>query len=561
MREKWPERPPNGRSPCSPDQEHATGTATAPSREAVRTAGGKLMTTSRGNRLAGLVLVSLCSTVPTPGWASAPVIVIGPATVVDGNHLEVRGTKVRLWGIEAPGDSWCREPPDEGCAAKAKKTLEQIIEGHQVWCRQVLIDGDPQFVGDVPGTRCQLVSRRRMPNEMWKMSRYWINWLMVKRGWAVGYSWLKGMNPVTTAIAEESRKARKRKRGMWRHNLEIPDDAMVRRENPNWVVGTGESPIAGVPTVTAGDTIRIKGRRVRLAGIVAIKDRWCPEGSPRCSSEGARRELEKVIAGRGVRCIPEEMPGPTPEPEGTQAFCTAKKSGPCDEAKCWLGWQMVKSGHAIARRDWADRHPAMNALIRTESQAIAAGRGMWQERVRIEPREGAAAPFHAPGGLRVVGGASHVMSAESLWFENEVYLYGIHGARDKWCRSSANRGCGEEAKNALRKMVVGQEIVCVWPEEARFEKNRPLRGLCTNEAQRKLQEQGRCEGIECTMNYELVRRGWAVQINYARRRDNDRVMHELIQAERLARSERAGIWAGRVRLAAYVRDMRAGTKR
>ena len=122
--------------------------------------------------------------------------------------------------------------------------------------------------------------------------------------------------------------------------------------------------------------------------------------------------------------------------------------------------------------------------------------------------------------------------------------------------------CGEQAKDGTAgAMVTGQEIVCVWPEEARFEKNRPLRGLCSNEAQREREAKGPCEGIECTLNFELVRRGWAVQISYARRRENDRVMHELIQAERLAQSERAGIWAGRVRLAGYVRDMRAGTKR
>ena len=63
---------------------------------------------------------------------------------------------------------------------------------------------------------------------------------------------------------------------MWRHGVEIPDDAMVRRENPNWIAGTGESPITGVPTVIAGGTIRINERTVRLAGIVATKDRWCP---------------------------------------------------------------------------------------------------------------------------------------------------------------------------------------------------------------------------------------------------------------------------------------------
>ena len=79
-------------------------------------------------------------------------------------------------------------------------------------------------------------------------------------------------------------------------------------------------------------------------------------GAPRSKREGSLRRRSRDGS---VRCTPEKMPGPAPEPEGTQAFCTAKRSGPCDEAKCWLGWQMVSSGHAIARREWADRHPAI----------------------------------------------------------------------------------------------------------------------------------------------------------------------------------------------------------
>ena len=43
------------------------------------------------------------------------------------------------------------------------------------------------------------------------------------------------------------------------------------------------------------------------------------------------------------------------------------------------------------------------------------------------------------------------------------------------------QGVREKAKAALREMTTSQEIVCVWPEEAYFERNRPLRGLCTND--------------------------------------------------------------------------------
>ena len=44
------------------------------------------MTTTPGKPLAGLVLAALCATVPAAASATSPVLVIGPATVVDANH-------------------------------------------------------------------------------------------------------------------------------------------------------------------------------------------------------------------------------------------------------------------------------------------------------------------------------------------------------------------------------------------------------------------------------------------------------------------------------------------
>ena len=217
-------------------------------------------------------------------------MLVGPATVVDGNHLRVRGTTVRLAGIEAPSDEWCRKAKREGCAAKAARALRQIIGTKQVWCRQTTRDGSPRFDGETPLARCQVVSKKIMPVEMYKFSRQWINWQMVKAGWAIGFPWLASANDITAAIAKESEKVRKRKGGMWRYDIVIPQSARVRTENPNWIGGDGRQPIQGIAEVLAGDRIRIGSTTVGLAGIEAPRDAWCELGADECSSEQAARD-------------------------------------------------------------------------------------------------------------------------------------------------------------------------------------------------------------------------------------------------------------------------------
>ena len=206
-------------------------------------------------------------------------------------------------------------------------------------------------------------------------------------------------------------------------------------------------------------------------------------------------------------------------------------------------------------KPWSD-------LIRAESNAILGERGMWSGRVNIEPRERAAAPFHMPGPLnRAIEDSPRVMANESLWFDHELHLgelhlYGIYGARQEWCRSRSNRKCADEARSAIKAMTADNEIECTWPEEARFKQSWRLRAVCTTAEHREREQAGECEGIECSLNWELVRKGWAVQIHYPRRRSNDRILHQLLRAEHAARDERAGIWTGRVKLSDYVKGLR-----
>lgn len=92
-----------------------------------------------------------------------------------------------------------------------------------------------------------------------------------------------------------------------------------------------------VAYVTDGDTFRCRsGERIRLAGIDAPELHGCPAGR-RCapgSGEAARRQLERLVAGREVSCLPNGR-----SYNRITAFCVA---GGID-----LSCRMVASGHAI----------------------------------------------------------------------------------------------------------------------------------------------------------------------------------------------------------------------
>src|ERR1700738_1069821 len=64
----------------------------------------------------------------------------GQASIIDGDTLEVRGTRVRLWGIDAPeSDQLCRNQGSEHyrCGQKAANDLDAFIEHRPVECVEV----------------------------------------------------------------------------------------------------------------------------------------------------------------------------------------------------------------------------------------------------------------------------------------------------------------------------------------------------------------------------------------------------------------------------------------
>lgn len=77
------------------------------------------------------VLLLVLSSVAVPGELA------GQASVIDGDTLEIRGQRIRLWGIDTPESSQlCRADDNRAyrCGAQAANELDAFIAGRPVFC-------------------------------------------------------------------------------------------------------------------------------------------------------------------------------------------------------------------------------------------------------------------------------------------------------------------------------------------------------------------------------------------------------------------------------------------
>jgi endonuclease YncB( thermonuclease family) len=68
---------------------------------------------------------------------------IGQASIIDGDTIEIHGTRIRLWGIDAPEhDQLCRNDDSDlyRCGAKAANDLDTFIAHRPVTCAAVRPD-------------------------------------------------------------------------------------------------------------------------------------------------------------------------------------------------------------------------------------------------------------------------------------------------------------------------------------------------------------------------------------------------------------------------------------
>ena len=75
--------------------------------------------------------------------AAAADNLAGQASVIDGDTLEIHGTRIRLWGIDAPESTQLCRGEDSlqyGCGAKAANDLDAFIARRPVNCIPISLD-------------------------------------------------------------------------------------------------------------------------------------------------------------------------------------------------------------------------------------------------------------------------------------------------------------------------------------------------------------------------------------------------------------------------------------
>lgn len=68
---------------------------------------------------------------------------VGQASVIDGDTLEIHGTRIRLWGVDAPESSQLCRGEDSlryRCGAQAANTIDAFIAHRPVNCIPVSLD-------------------------------------------------------------------------------------------------------------------------------------------------------------------------------------------------------------------------------------------------------------------------------------------------------------------------------------------------------------------------------------------------------------------------------------
>lgn len=126
----------------------------------------------------------------------------GPATIIDGDTLEISGRRVRLWGIDAPETSQLcnRAAATYQCGRDAAQALTSHVEGRTITC-------SPQGHED----------RYRRIVAVCRLEGSDLGGWMVLQGLAVDYPrYSQG------AYAPEEETARKAKAGLWSGSFTLP---------------------------------------------------------------------------------------------------------------------------------------------------------------------------------------------------------------------------------------------------------------------------------------------------------------------------------------------------
>ena len=148
--------------------------------------------------------------------------IVGRASVIDGDTLEIRGQRSRLWGIDAPeGRQTCtRGGETYRCGTEAANYLDALIGDSPVDCRP---KGRPDRHGRIVAT-CQLTETYCEPGAATCVVSTDLNASMVLGGHALDYVQFS-----RRAYAEQQTDARTRRRGVWAGEFQMPWEWRSRR--------------------------------------------------------------------------------------------------------------------------------------------------------------------------------------------------------------------------------------------------------------------------------------------------------------------------------------------
>lgn len=130
-------------------------------------------------------------------------LIIGVASIIDGDTVEIHGERIRLFGIDAPESRQeCRHPDGSlwRCGQQAALALQDHIGRRTVTCEQRDVDRYHRIVA-----QCRVAGED-------------INGWLVATGWAVAFT------RYSRDYVEQEQRARTARRGIWSGNFVMPWD-------------------------------------------------------------------------------------------------------------------------------------------------------------------------------------------------------------------------------------------------------------------------------------------------------------------------------------------------
>ena len=169
-------------------------------------------------KLCAIFAIALHATSASSSTHTAPIV--GRATVIDGDTLDIHGERIRVNGIDAPESmQLCkdsRERPYRCGAVTARRLADFLAASTPTRCEFVTRDRYGRFVGD-----CFRADNNSVAS------------YLVRNGLALDYvSYSKGK------YAQEERRAKAERLGMWRGSFKLPWQWRAEQRSKGGIIGS-----------------------------------------------------------------------------------------------------------------------------------------------------------------------------------------------------------------------------------------------------------------------------------------------------------------------------------